>query len=125
MLEQRLTIMMSRPATTAAAAATLLALGACGDSVATATPSTAPPTPTCDGFALSLVSDRGGAPTRIEAVQDFLRSGGVSIPFPTSGWAVAPDGSGRSTTTSGDSTLHLVHGSDGTWQVDSGQRCGP
>ena len=120
MLEQRLTIMMSRPATTLAAVATLLALGACGDSVATATPSTAPPTPTCDGFALALVSDRGGAPSPIEAVRDFLHGGGVSIPLPTSGWTADPGGS---TVRSGTATLHVLQGPDGTWQVDSGQRC--
>lgn len=120
MPEERLTVMTTRPVIPVAVAAALLALGACGDSVATATPSTAPPTPTCDGFALSLVSDRGGAPTPMEAVRDFLHDDGVSIPFPTSGWTADPGGS---TVRSGDATLHVLQGPDDTWQVDSGQRC--
>ena len=105
----------------------LLALAACGSNAAPAAP--APPVhaarSSCangSGFALSLVSDRGGQPTPVAAAAWFARHGGLTG-IPAEGWRqVSRSGSGA-TVESGAVTLHVIQGSDRTWQVDSGNRC--
>jgi hypothetical protein len=74
------------------------------------------------GFAVSLVSDRGGRPTPTAAAVWFARHGAVAgVPF--GGWReVSRNGGGR-TVESGSFTLHVIQGPDRTWQVDSGSRC--
>jgi hypothetical protein len=74
------------------------------------------------GFALSLVSDRGGQPTPVRAAEWFARHGGVSG-IPAGGWReIRREGSGA-VVASGPVTVHAVQGPDRTWQVDSGERC--
>jgi len=105
----------------------LLALAACGSNAAPA--ASAPPVhaarSSCangSGFALSLVSDRGGQPTPVAAAAWFARHGGLTG-IPAEGWQqVSRSGSGA-TVESGAVTLHVIQGSDRTWQVDGGNRC--
>ena len=99
----------------------------CGSDAAPATPVPAvhPVRSSCadgSGFALSLVSDRGGQPTPAAAAAWFARHGGLPG-IPADGWwQVSRSGSGA-TVESGAVTLHVSQGSDRTWQVDSGYRC--
>lgn len=92
----------------------------------TATTSTAPsvlPTPCGSSFELSLVSDRNGQATPAAAARWFVAHGGIAH-LPESGWVVTEQSGGGATMQSGRSTLHVVQGPDGTWQVDSGHECG-
>jgi hypothetical protein len=84
---------------------------------AAAAPSTCPST-----FALSLVSDRGGQATPVAAAAWFARHGAVSVPV--AGWHEVSHSNGAAVVASSQSTLHVVEGSDHTWQVDSGHDCG-
>jgi hypothetical protein len=105
----------------------LLAAAACGSDAGPAAP--APVVhgagSSCahgSGFALSLTSDRGGRPTPAAAAAWFARHGGLTG-IPAQGWRqVSRSGSGA-TFKSGAVTLHVIQGSDRTWQVDSGTRC--
>jgi hypothetical protein len=105
----------------------LLAIAACGSGAAPATPApvVGAAGSSCangSGFALSLVSDRGGQPTPAAAAAWFARHGGLPG-IPADGWwQVSRSGSGA-TVESGAVTLHVSQGSDRTWQVDSGYRC--
>jgi hypothetical protein len=117
----------------------LLATGlvACGDSssgtasvAAQASPASASPSPTpmCggasgSGFAVSLVSNRGGQPTPVSASQWFAEHEGVWA-VPTSGWREAGSDDQGVFTESGGVRLHVIQGPDKTWQVDSGEKCG-
>ena len=100
--------------------------------VVTSTPATAPSgtvvgsgassslSPTCSGFALSLVSDRGGQSSPINAALWFAQHG--SVPgIPNAGWKEVSTGKAGATVQSGGVHLHVVQGPDQTWQVDSGQ----
>jgi hypothetical protein len=111
--------------------AVAMAAGACGsrsaiparsagDSVA-ATADT-PPCVSGSGFALSLVSDRGGQPTPVRAAEWFARHGQLSG-IPAGGWRETSRDSGTAVVESGPVKLHVVEGPDRTWQVDSGERC--
>jgi hypothetical protein len=112
----------------------LLAASACGSSstqpaavpAGPAVPVTAATArPACasgSAFALSLVSDRGGQPTPVEAAAWFARHGGV-VGVPARGWREAGRHGGGATVQSGPVVLHVVQGSDRTWQVDSGNWC--
>lgn len=73
-------------------------------------------------FALSLVSDRGGQATPTAAVAWFATHGGVSD-IPVHGWRVVASDTAGATLRSGSVTVHALMGPDGTWQVDSGNRC--
>jgi hypothetical protein len=75
------------------------------------------------GFALSLVSDRGGQPTPVKAAIWFARHGGVPA-IPPAGWQQMSRTGSYATVKSGAVTLHVLQGPDRTWQVDSGERCG-
>jgi hypothetical protein len=97
----------------------LLAATACGPIVARAARmSCASKT----GFALSLASARGGQPNPVAAAHWFARHGGVPG-IPAGGWHQTSRAGGGATVASGPVTLHVVQGSDRTWQVDSGTRC--
>ena len=74
------------------------------------------------GFELSLVRNRGGQPTPAAAVRWFARHGGVGG-VPRGGWRLTGQNASGATLASGQSVLHAIHGSDGTWQVDSGTTC--
>ena len=92
----------------------------------TATTSAGPaglPSPCGNSFALSLVSDRNGQATPEAAGRWFVVHGGVGH-LPKSGWTVTEQSDGAATLQSGRSTLHVIQGSDRTWQVDSGHECG-
>ena len=81
---------------------------------------------TCEqqtAFSLSLASDTGGRPTPLEAAQWFVQHGGVAG-LPDGDWNVTELGKHQATVTSGATKLHVIKGSDGTWQVDSGVTCG-
>jgi len=109
--------------------ACLLAVAACGASPArsvSAAPAAVPvPAASCaaqSGFALSLVSDRGGQPTPVAAAAWFARHGGVPG-IPSGGWQETGQNASGATVRSGPVTLHVLQGPDRTWQVDSGTRC--
>ena len=74
------------------------------------------------GFALSLVSDRGGQPTPNSAATWFARHGGLTG-IPGKGWRQVSRSGSSVTVESGAVTLHVIQGPDRTWQVDSGNRC--
>lgn len=74
------------------------------------------------GFALSLVSNRGGQATPAAAATWFATRGGVPN-IPVHDWRVVAADSAEATLRSGAVTLHAFKGPDGTWQVDSGNRC--
>jgi hypothetical protein len=76
-----------------------------------------------EGFALSLVSDRGGAPDPVAAAVAFSRRNQAVFPTPTSGWRRAGADTQGAYVRSGDTQLHAAQGLDGTWQIDSGGRC--
>lgn len=96
---------------------------------AAATPATAASPAAADscqggsGFALSLVSDRGGQPTPVKAAYWFASHGGVPA-IPATGWRRVSRGGTSALVKSGNVTLHVIEGPDRTWQVDSGERCG-
>jgi len=84
----------------------------------------------CSAFALSLAKVTGGAATPQLAVARFVRvHNGVTPHLPTAGWRLDEraklDGSQQPfvVMSSGSSTLHVIKGSDDTWQVDSGRSC--
>ena len=74
------------------------------------------------GFALSLASDTGGQPTPVAAATWFATHGGVG-PLPRRGWHVLHRDAEGVRLRAGSSTVHVMQGRDGTWQVDSGTRC--
>ena len=74
------------------------------------------------GFALSLVSDRGGQPTPAAAAAWFARHGGLTG-IPADGWRQVSRSGSSVTVESGAVTPHVIQGPDRTWQVDSGNRC--
>jgi hypothetical protein len=76
----------------------------------------------CEAFALSLASDRGGAPSPVAAAEAFAATGTIAD-VPLSGWRQTGDDETGVELRSGDATLHAVQGPDATWQVDSGQHC--
>jgi hypothetical protein len=76
----------------------------------------------CGGFSLSLVSDRGGQPSPVAAAEWFTGHGGVGG-LPQSGWHEGGQDDSGVIVRSGDVALHVIRGSDGTWQVDSGSWC--
>lgn len=75
------------------------------------------------GFALSLVSDRGGQATPIAAAYWFARHGGVPG-IPKTGWHQSSRAGETAEVASGGVRLHVIEGPDHTWQVDSGESCG-
>jgi hypothetical protein len=76
----------------------------------------------CSGFALSLTSDSGGQPSPVAAAEWFAENGGVGG-VPSSGWREDSSDDTGVVVRSGDATVHVIQGPDGTWQVDSGQSC--
>jgi hypothetical protein len=90
-------------------AAALMAMSACGAR-------------TCSGFALSLAFDHGGQPSPLAAAEEFAAHGGVGD-VPSSGWHEDGSDDEGVVVRSGTATLHVIQGSDGTWQVDSGRSC--
>jgi hypothetical protein len=76
----------------------------------------------CSGVAIDHASDTVGFPTARTAVDDFAGHQGL-FGLPRSGWR--RDGSDQSGVVfrSGDALLHVVQGSDGTWQVGDGRSC--
>jgi len=74
------------------------------------------------GFALSLVSDRGGQPTPVRAAQWFAHHGGVPG-IPDQGWREISHDDASALLASGSVRVHVIQGPDRTWQVDSGERC--
>lgn len=112
----------------------LLATAACGSQIAPVAPASAAaaqpsvvhaansPCPSGSGFALSLVSDRGGQPTPVAAASWFARHGGLPG-IPAHGWRQVSRSGGAAMVQSGAVTLHAIQGPDRTWQVDAGTRC--
>ncbi len=81
------------------------------------------PTPSCHAhFALSLVSGRNGERSPVAAANWFAAHGAVSVP--ASGWLVVRRSPTTAALAASHSTLHVVRGSDRTWQVDAGHNCG-
>jgi hypothetical protein len=80
------------------------------------------PAPDCGGFALSLVSDRGGRPSPVAAAEWFAEHGGVPG-VPQSGWQEDGQDESGAEVSSGEVTLHAIQGPDESWQVDSGSTC--
>ncbi|MGZ4538817.1 MAG: hypothetical protein ACXVX8_03780 [Blastococcus sp.] len=76
----------------------------------------------CRAFSLSLASDHGGQPSPRAAAEWLSGHGGVGD-LPRSGWHEDGHDESGVTVRSGDVALHVVQGSDGTWQVDSGSWC--
>ena len=75
------------------------------------------PSPTCSAVALSLVSDRGGQSSPINAAVWFAQHG--SVPgVPKIGWTEVSAGTAEATVQSGGVHLHVIQGPDQTWQVD-------
>jgi hypothetical protein len=73
-------------------------------------------TPGCasgSGFALSLVSDRGGQPTPVRAAQWFAMHGGVPD-IPAGGWREIRREDGSALVASGPVTVHVIEGPDRT-----------
>lgn len=75
------------------------------------------------GFELSLASHTGGQVTPVGAAVWFAAHGGVED-LPKQGWHVIDRNKDGVTLRAGSSSLHVVQGSDRTWQVDGGTRCG-
>jgi hypothetical protein len=105
----------------------LLATAACGSNAAPAAPAplvhaAASSCPNRSGFALSLVSDRGGQPTPAAAAAWFAQHGGLTG-IPAQGWRQVSRSGSSATVESGTVTLHVIQGPDRKWQVDSGNRC--
>jgi hypothetical protein len=116
-------------ARTAVAACLVLTLAGCGARTAnggsgrdTDSPSAQSRCAQQGGFALSLASDTGGQPTPNAAATWFAAHGGIAS-LPAQGWRVVDQDKDGATLRSGASTLHVVQGSDQTWQVDSGTSC--
>jgi hypothetical protein len=114
-----------------AAGTVVLALAGCGAGYAATGPSQKASatrttrTTACarrSGFELSLVRDRGGRPTPVAAADWFARHGGIRG-IPQGGWRLTNQNRGGATLISHQTVLHVVKGSDGTWQVDSGYTC--
>ena len=78
------------------------------------------PFPTCSAVALSLVADQGGQSSPIEAAVWFAQHGAVPG-VPKSGWKEVSAANAEATVLSGGVHLHVIQGSDQTWQVDSVQ----
>ena len=78
------------------------------------------PSPTCSGFALSLASDRGGQSSPTNAAVWFAQHSSVHG-IPKAGWKEVSTGKAEATVQSGGVQLHVIEGSDQSWQVDSGQ----
>ena len=76
----------------------------------------------CSGVVIDYGSDLHGSPTAAAAVDDFLGRDGLAG-LPRSGWhRDGPDQNGV-TFRSGRAVLHVIQGSDGTWQVGEGRTC--
>jgi len=71
---------------------------------------------------LSLYSDRGGQSSPLAAAEWFPDHGGIEG-VPQSGWHEEARTETGVSVRSGESTLHVIQGSDGTWQVDGGSSC--
>jgi hypothetical protein len=88
------------------ALACLLAAPACGSGAARSVPTAASSCAARSGFALSLVSDRGGQPTPAAAAAWLARHGGVPG-IPDAGWRETGRDSSGATVRSGPVTLHV------------------
>jgi hypothetical protein len=78
------------------------------------------------GFALSLAAGSGAA-SPVLAVADFIRNGATpGFGDEHSRWQVVGGGpvAGEAVVVAGAVQLHVIQFDDGTWAVDSGQKCG-
>jgi len=75
----------------------------------------------CTGFSVSLAASTGGKATPEAAAITFVPSSSPALP--RTGWHVTTSDSAGATLVSGSAQLHAVQGTDGTWQIDSGQTC--
>jgi hypothetical protein len=75
-------------------------------------------------FSLDLVSSTGGSPTPEAAAVATAQRGAGDLRLPVGGWVVVDRSAGSALVRSDDYQLHVTQGTDGTWQVDSGLRCG-
>jgi hypothetical protein len=82
----------------------------------------APQCSTYSGIELSLVSDRGGQSSPLKAAEWFAVHGGLPN-IPATGWIKASTDSSGVSVFSGETVLHVMRGTDGTWLVDSGKHC--
>ena len=112
------------------AAGVVLTVAGCGASGASGNGEVSPDSPSAQarcthgvGFELSLASDTGGQATPVAAATWFAAHGGVQA-LPETGWHAIDWNKDGVTLRAGSSSLHVVQGSDGTWQVDSGTHCG-
>jgi hypothetical protein len=119
-------VLSSSRCLTAGAAA--LALAGCGSSLTTGSArksARAPSRTACanrSGFALSLATDRGGQANPVAAATRLAKDGHIPA-IPPSGWRLTDKNQDGATVASGQTVLHAIQGSDGTWQVDSGYSC--
>lgn len=107
----------------ALAAAGLVGLGGLGVLGGCGSPGSAPSCAHPSAFSLSLVSDTGGQPNPIAAATWFAGHNGGVVSPPADGWVVVHQETHSATVRSGAFSLHVVQGSDGTWQVDGGTHC--
>lgn len=95
-----------------------------GSMVSAAPPLTCPGATT--GFSLSMSSDMVGQQTPVEAAQWYVlqdwRPPGFDAPADAV-WTVSGSGASGVTVTTGALSLHALQLPDGTWAIDSGQRC--
>ncbi|PPK90880.1 hypothetical protein CLV92_12110 [Kineococcus xinjiangensis] len=77
----------------------------------------------CSDFAVSLVSDRGGKPSPVEAAEHLVRHRSV-VSGLTGAWEEIERSDAAASVRQGRTVLHVVQGPEGTWQVDSGT-CAP
>lgn len=95
------------------------------------TESTVDALPQCRGdtsaFELSLVAGLKGAADPVAAARWFVRHGGVrGFGTASTVWKLADPGlaaSGGAEVVAGTVSLHAVQFADGTWAIDSGERC--
>jgi len=112
-------------------AVTTLILGGC-TTASSATrsslaPVTAPRCPNYLGFGVSVFT-KGGTSGVIgqsspAAAAKFLASNGLQPRIPRTGWYETGKRIGGATVASGNTILHAVRVSDGSWIVDSGKTC--
>ena len=76
----------------------------------------------CTNFAYSLAPNVQGAATPLLAAEQWAINYPDGAP-PLSGWSEVSSNSEGKTLKSGDTTVHVVQVSGGTWMVDSGKYC--
>jgi hypothetical protein len=76
----------------------------------------------CSTVALDLSVDPAGQASPIAAAQWFAQHGGVGG-YPSEGWRVIYKSADHAQVQAANADADVVRGADGTWRVDSAQRC--